>query len=190
MITMVEGKKEYSKIEQKVVDLFSEFGVDFNTQDTWDTPRRLVEMYKELTIGLKPMDMNLTAFENTDKFNQMIVEQDIPYQSLCSHHMIPFFGVCHIGYLPQDKYIGLSKMARVVEYFSKKPSIQERLTQEVADFLYEHVKPFGLIVVTEGRHLCMEMRGVKKPNICTKFSVIKGVIDKNEFFNILSLSKK
>lgn len=183
-------KYENKIAEVKVRELFEVFGINFDTVDTEDTPKRFVAMWYELTKGLRKPDFECTVFPNDENFDQMIVLEGIPYWSMCSHHFMPFFGVTHIGYIPDKSYLGLSKFARVVEHFSTKPSVQERLTQEVANYLFDKLTPLGLIIVTEGRHLCMEARGIKKAYVKTKFSAIKGNIDKHEFFHILDLQSK
>jgi len=124
-------------------------------------------------------DFNFTVFKNPD-YNQMIVLKDIDFFSLCSHHLLPFTGKVHIGYIPDKRICGISKLARVVDKFASRPQIQERMTQEIADYLEHKLNPLGVMVVVEGQHLCMKMRGVKKLNSVMITSAIKGVFEKQD----------
>lgn len=123
-----------------------------------DTPLRVDKMWKEF---LSPEPFKLTTFENND-YDQMIISKGIRFHSFCEHHLIPFFGTCAIGYIPDKKLVGLSKLARTVDKFSRRLNTQEYLTQDIGDFLWDNLEPFGLGVIVKGRHLCQEMRGIKK----------------------------
>ena len=155
-----------------------------------DTPKRMVRMYEELLSGLKVRDFDITVFPNSEEYNQLVIQKNISCCSLCEHHFLPFIGKVHIGYLPLEYYVGLSKLARVVDYFSKRPQVQERLTMQIADFLYDKIKPKGIIVVIEAEHQCMTIRGVKKIGAVTVTSAIKGELagdTREEFLRLLKL---
>jgi GTP cyclohydrolase I len=160
---------------------------DPNREGLRDTPRRFAEMILELTEGLRGEPPEITTFER-GKSDQMIVVKGISYWSLCEHHIVPFYGQVHVGYLPQSLIAGLSKFSRVIDYFSRRLQIQEHMTAQIADFLTNKLHPEGLIVVVEGTHLCISMRGVQKPNQVTITSAMRGDIDRNEFFDILKVS--
>jgi GTP cyclohydrolase I len=123
-----------------------------------DTPSRVSKMWKEF---LSPEPFKLTTFKNND-YDQMIISKGIKFHSFCEHHLIPFFGTCTIGYIPHKKLVGLSKLARTVDKFSRRLNTQEYLTQDIGDFLWNNLQPFGLGVIVKGRHLCQEMRGIRK----------------------------
>jgi len=141
----------------------------FNKEELENTPRRIRKFQRELE---KLRDFKFTVFENPN-YDQLIVLKDIDFCSFCSHHLLPFFGKAHIGYLPDKKICGVSKLARAVDKFASKPQVQEKLTNEIADFIYEKLNPKFLMVVVEGKHLCMQMRGVKKSNAVMITSAIR-----------------
>jgi len=143
----------------------------FDEESLKNTPKR-IERFKE--EWKKAQNFKFTTFENPN-YDQMIILKDIDFYSLCQHHLLPFYGKAHIGYIPDKKICGISKLARVVDKFASKPQLQERLTQEIADFIEKRLKPKGVMVVIEGIHLCMRMRGVKKPNSVMVTSAIRGV---------------
>ena len=183
------GLSSDKKIE-KLIPLFEQvldvMEINRKHPDCLDTPRRIAKMYvNEIFKGISDPDFKLTVFPNSEKYNQMIVVKDIPFFSTCAHHWMPFFGTATVGYLPQNDYIGLSKIARVVEHFARRPQVQERLTTNVADFLSEKLHPRGLMVVIKARHLCMEARGVEKHSAETVTSAIKGKFDKAELMNLM-----
>lgn len=146
-----------------------------------DTPRRVIKSFKEIYAGyhMDPKKILGTTFE-TSGYNQMVICKDIEMYSTCEHHMIPFFGKCHIGYIPGDKVVGLSKLARLVEVFSRRLQIQEKLTQQICDTLQDVLKPKGVIVVIEAKHMCMCARGIGKQNSMMITSAIKGMFEKME----------
>ena len=137
------------------------------------TPRRVADAYAELLI---PRQFDLTTFPNDEGYNELVLATDLPVQSLCEHHLLPFTGVAHIGYLPGDRILGLSKFARVLEMFARDLQVQERLTQQVADWLQDNLAPRGVGVVIEAEHLCMSLRGVQKPGARTITSALHGVV--------------
>lgn len=148
-------------------------GYDFDAHHMQDTPKRFVKMMKELTTQ---EEFEFTVFKNEQSIDQMVVVQDIPFYTLCAHHMIPFFGKAHIAYIPGDYIAGLSKFARTVRYFMRGLTVQEDLTQNICDFLVEKlVDPLGVAVIMRGEHLCMTMRGVQTPGTLTTTSALHGV---------------
>lgn len=148
-------------------------GVNFDTvEHTRNTPKRFVQMLKDLTT---PQDFDFTVFDNTNMLDEMVSLRDIPFYTLCAHHIVPFYGKAHIGYVPGNKIAGLSKFSRAVQSLSKKLTVQEELTVEIADFLEEKLEPKGVIVVMEAEHLCMAMRGVQTPGVRTRTTAVRGV---------------
>lgn len=150
---------------------------DPNREGLRETPSRVVKMYNEL---LTPKQLEFTKFA-ADGYNEMIVQSDIPFVSLCEHHMLPFLGSAHLAYIPKDNIVGISKLSRCVEYYARRLQIQEHMTDQIATRLIYELMPLGVGVVLKARHLCQEIRGVKKQNIWTITSSLKGVfIDKPE----------
>jgi GTP cyclohydrolase I len=138
-----------------------------------ETPRRMAQAYAEM---LTPRTFDLTTFPNDEGYDELVLARSIPVQSLCEHHMLPFVGVAHVGYLPRDRIVGLSKLARVVELFARRPQVQERLTKQVADWLHDHLQPRGVGVVLEAEHLCMSLRGVRSAGSTTVTSTLLGAL--------------
>jgi GTP cyclohydrolase I len=159
--------------EQAVADLLAALGQDPDDDHTRDTPRRVAAAFAEM---LTPRSFNLTTFPNEEGYDELVLARDIPFHSLCQHHMLPFKGVAHVGYLPGDRILGLSKLARVVELFARGLQVQERLTQQVADWLQEHLRPKGVGVVLEAEHLCMSLRGVQAAGAMTVTSSLRGLL--------------
>ncbi len=184
------GPMNEARAEELVRQLLIEIGENAEREGLKETPARVIRMYKEIFAGLMTQPPDLKVFTNEEGFDQLIVEKDIPFYSCCEHHLVPFFGKAHIGYLPNKHYLGLSKLARLVDYFAKRPQIQERLTMQVANYLYEHLRPNGVIVVIEAEHLCVGMRGIKKPRVMSVTSALKGDIDKAEFLDLLNISDR
>lgn len=177
--------------EQIIKDLLSSFdGEDSTRGGLKDTPKRVAKMYDEILIGYKGGVENLfKSVFDTDN-DSMVVIKDIDYFSLCEHHLVPFFGKVHIGYIPNKKVLGLSKFARLVDIFSRRLQIQEQMTFQIAEALEKHLNPAGVIVVVEGQHLCMAMRGVQKINSVTTTSAVRGAFRdsdtvKQEFYQLL-----
>jgi GTP cyclohydrolase IA len=158
-----------------------------------DTPKRVQRMYEEIFGGYTQEASDIlqcTFTEGSEDYNGMVVLKDIPFYSTCEHHMVPFFGTIHIGYLPGESVVGLSKLARLVEMYARRLQIQERLTTQIADAIDGCLKPKGVIVVCEAEHLCMTMRGVQKPGAVTVTSSLKGVYEtdgeaRSEFFSLI-----
>lgn len=145
-------------------------GLDINDAHGKDTPQRLVAMLRELTT---PPDIKWTTFP-AEGVDEMITVRDIPFTSVCEHHVIPFIGMAHVGYIPNEVLPGLSKVARTVQHFAKRLQIQERLTRQVADYLHENLQPHGVIVVMDAEHFCMTIRGVQVPGAKTRTTAVKG----------------
>ena len=177
------GEKE---VEENVVRLLEYFGEDTNREGLQDTPKRYIKFFKEF---LNPPEWNCTTFES-EGYDEMIVQTNIPFHSLCEHHIAPFFGTGHIAYIPNKRIVGLSKLARTLETFARRLQNQERITNQVAEFLEKELKPKGVAVVLTAKHMCMEMRGVKKHNTNTTTSKMIGVFKddlnaRNEFLNLI-----
>jgi GTP cyclohydrolase I len=154
-------------------DLLDALGIDLTDESVRDTPRRIARMYDEL---LTPRPFNPTTFLNDGGYDELVVATEIPFHSLCEHHLLPFVGVAHVGYLPGERIIGLSKLARVVDLFARNVQVQERLTTQVASWLDDHLRPKGVGVVLEAEHLCMSLRGVQKPGARTVTSALHGLV--------------
>ena len=150
-------------------------GLDCADPNLAGTDQRVARAYRELLGGLRPgAEPRLTAFPNPEGYRGIVSVTGILFYSLCAHHFLPFFGVAHIGYVPGEHLIGLSKLSRVVEFYARRPQLQERMTEQVADLLDQRIVPAGVIVSFEGRHLCMEMRGVSRPGIITTTTAVRG----------------
>ena len=172
--------------ERAVADLLVALGQDSDDEHNRDTPRRVAAAYAEL---LTPRSFNLTTFPNDECYDELVLARDIPFHSLCQHHMLPFTGVSHVGYLPGERILGLSKLARVVELFARGLQVQERLTKQVAGWLQEHLEPKGVGVVLEAEHLCMSLRGVQASGSRTVTSAVHGLLrddprSRSEFFSL------
>ncbi len=168
------------KIAKAVREILSAIGEDVNRPGLKETPRRVAEMYADLFSGLhQDPAKELTIFHQGDH-EEMVMVKDIPFYSICEHHLVPFVGKAHVVYIPtKGRITGLSKLVRVVETFAKRPQVQERLTGQIADCLMAKLKPRGVLVVIEAEHLCMAMRGVKKPGATAVTSAVRGVFQKD-----------
>jgi GTP cyclohydrolase I len=176
--------------ERAVADLLTALGRDPDSAHLADTPRRVANAYAEM---LTPREFELTTFPNDEGYDELVLAKDIPVQSLCEHHLLPFQGVAHVGYLPGDRILGLSKLARVVELFARDFQVQERLTKQVADWLQDHLDPKGVGVVIEAEHQCMSLRGVRAVGSRTVTSSLHGILRENpssrqEFFALTGLT--
>jgi len=180
------GANRHDVMFDAVSSILGSIGEDIQREGLLDTPKRVSKMYLEMTAGLREPAPTMTCFECKEK-DQLVSICGIDYWSLCEHHLVPFHGQVSIGYIPNEKIAGLSKFARVVEWFARRPQIQENLTVQIADFIMKELSPQGVIVLVTGHHLCMAMRGVKKPNHETVTSAIRGNIPKGEFFDILKM---
>jgi len=159
--------------EQAVAALLRALGRDPVDAHLADTPRRVADAFAEL---LTPPPFDLTTFPNDEGYNELVMATAIPVQSLCEHHMLPFVGVAHVGYLPGERIVGLSKLARVVEYFARSLQVQERLTTQVAGWIERELEPRGVGVVLEAEHMCMSLRGIQKQGATTVTSALHGLV--------------
>lgn len=168
------------KIERAVRDILEAIGEDPNREGLIETPKRVAAMYEEIFSGIADdPKRHIKVFSEQDN-DEIVVVRDIPLYSMCEHHLLPFIGKAHIAYIPSDgKVIGLSKLARIVDLFAKRPQLQERLTSQIADFLDEELNPLGIAVVVEAQHLCMTMRGAKAAGSMTQTSALRGVVKKD-----------
>ena len=167
------GSPERSTVERAARDLLAALGADVDADGLLDTPRRMADAYAEL---LTPVPFNVTTFPNDEGYDELVVVRDIPFHSLCMHHVLPFHGVAHVAYLPAGHILGLSKLARVVDRFARDLQLQERLTVQIAAWLEEQLRPKGVGVVLEAEHFCMSLRGVQKPGARTVTSALHGLV--------------
>jgi GTP cyclohydrolase I len=169
------------RIEDAFREILIAIGEDPDREGLKETPSRVARMYEEIFSGLNTdprKHMQVTFTE--EQHDELVLVKDIPFYSMCEHHFVPFMGKAHVGYIPQDgSVVGLSKLARVVEEIAKRPQLQERITSEVANIIMEEINPRGVIVVIEAEHLCMSMRGVKKPGSKTVTSAVRGIFKSN-----------
>lgn len=166
---------DLAKIEAGVRLILEGIGEDPERPGLQGTPRRVAAMYDEICAGLHDDPRQFIRVIPAETHDEMVIVKDIPIYSLCEHHLLPFVGVAHIAYIPKEgRIVGLSKLARVADLMAKKPQIQERLTTEIADLLYDELNATGVMVVIEAEHMCMEMRGIKKPGSKTVTSALRG----------------
>jgi GTP cyclohydrolase I len=165
------------RIERAVREILFAIGENPDREGLADTPKRLAKMYEEIFSGLyEDPEKGLEIYFQDEKYEELVLVKDIPFYSMCEHHLVPFFGKAHVAYLPKNgKLTGLSKLARVVETVAKRPQLQERITATVADTIMKKLEPYGVIVVIEAEHMCMTMRGVKKPGSKTVTSAVRGL---------------
>ena len=166
---------DLSRIASGVRLILEGIGEDPNREGLLDTPKRVAEMYAELTAGMREDAAEHIVPLSGNKHDEMVIVKDISIASLCEHHLAPFVGKCHIAYIPKNgKILGVSKLARLAETFARRLQLQERLTSEIANTLFEHLQPIGVMVVIEAEHTCMTLRGVKKPGATTVTSAVLG----------------
>lgn len=187
-----ESEFDYHSIEKAALDILKAIGEDPKREGLIKTPGRVAKAYAEIVSGYRidPCTLLNNAIFTIDS-DQMVIVRDIEFYSLCEHHLLPFFGHVHVAYIPNGKVIGLSKIPRIVEMFARRVQIQERMTQQIADFVQESIKPEGVAVVVEGQHLCMMMRGIKKQNASMTTSAMLGAFrhqmeTRMEFLNRIS----
>lgn len=169
---------DLEKIEKAVLMILEAVGEDVSREGLLDTPKRVAKMYAEVFSGLKedPKEYFKTVFH--EGHEELVLVKDIPFYSMCEHHLVPFFGKAHIAYIPRDGVVtGLSKLARAVETVAKRPQLQERITSTIADTMMETLNPHGVFVMVEAEHMCMTMRGVKKPGATTVTAVARGLLE-------------
>lgn len=186
------SKVNHEQIEQGIRLILEAIGEDPNREGLLDTPKRVAKMYAEVFKGLDqdPKEYFATIF--SEEHEELVLVKDIPFYSMCEHHLVPFFGVAHVAYIPKGgKVTGLSKLARAVEAVAARPQLQERITTTVADSIMETLEPYGAMVVIEAEHMCMTMRGVKKPGAKTLTSAVRGCFenDATSRSEVLSLIK-
>jgi GTP cyclohydrolase IA len=169
------------KIEKAVTMILEAIGEDPGRTDLRATPRRVAEMYEEIFLGIDKDPARELEIVLDQKHDEIILLKGIPLYSICEHHLLPFVGHAHVAYIPRNgRVTGLSKLARVVDILSRRPQVQERLTTQVADIIMTKLKPQGCMVVIEAEHMCMSMRGVKKPGTLTVTSAVRGCFKENE----------
>jgi len=174
---LADGRFDGPRIEAAVREVLSAIGEDPERPGLRDTPARVARAYAETFAGLDqdPFDVLATTFD--EDHDELVLVKDIAMYSTCEHHLVPFHGVAHVGYIPgaDGRVTGLSKLARLVEVFARRPQVQERMTRQIADSLFEALQPQGVIVVIEAEHLCMAMRGIRKPGATTVTSAVRGI---------------
>jgi GTP cyclohydrolase I len=185
------GGIDLARAEAAVVELLTALGADLGEEGLRDTPRRVASAYAEL---LTARPFNLTTFPNDEGYDELVVARAIPFHSLCEHHLLPFHGVAHVGYVPGERILGLSKLARVVETFARRLQVQERLTVQVANWLEEQLAPRGVGVVIEAEHLCLSLRGVQAPGTRAVTSAVHGLLrddarSRQEFFALAGVQR-
>lgn len=172
---------DLEKIEKAVSMILEAVGEDISREGLLETPKRVAKMYAEVFSGLKedPKEYFKTVFH--EGHEEIVLVKDIPFHSMCEHHLVPFFGKAHIAYIPRDGVVtGLSKLARAVETVSRRPQLQERITSTIADSLMETLNPHGVFVMVEAEHMCMTMRGIKKPGAKTVTAVSRGILETDD----------
>lgn len=180
-IIMENENMDKRKIISAVKMIIKAIGENPDREGLKDTPKRVAEMYEEIFSGIRQNPKSFIKIFETEEHDEMIILKDIPFYSVCEHHLLPFFGKAHIAYIPKgNRLIGLSKLARIVEIYAKRPQLQERLTSQIADTIKEAVDPLGVLVIIEAEHLCMTMRGIKKPGSKMVTSALRGAFKKNE----------
>lgn len=172
-LRVIDIHDRQNRAEAAVADLLTALGRDVTSEHLAETPRRVAASLFEL---LAPRDFTMTTFPNEEGYEELVLVRDIPFHSLCEHHLLPFRGVAHVGYVPRERLVGLSKLARVVELFSRDLQVQERLTKQIAGHLDEQLTPRGVGVVLEAEHLCMSLRGVQTAGTTTITSTFTGVL--------------
>lgn len=185
---------DQDKIQRAVKLLLEGIGEDAGREGLAETPDRIARMYAEIFSGMEEDPAVPLSRVFTVENSEMVLEKDIVFYSMCEHHMMPFFGRAHVAYIPKGKVVGLSKLARTVEIYAKRLQIQERMTGQIADAVMEHLEPQGVMVVLEAEHMCMTMRGVKKPGSRTVSIAVRGVFEgntelQNRFFQMLRLER-
>ncbi|MEA2564751.1 MAG: cyclohydrolase [Acidobacteriota bacterium] len=188
-----DDQETLDTVAHHVRGILTALGLDLKDPNLAETDRRVAKMYAEMFHGLKEgSEPKVTTFPNEENYSHMVMEKDIPFYSICAHHLVPFYGHAHIAYIPNERILGLSKFARILEFYAKRPQLQERLTEQVVTFLVEKLQPQGAMVVIEARHLCVEMRGVKKPGALTVTSALRGIFHqkpvREEFLDLLRRS--
>ncbi|MCK4354687.1 MAG: GTP cyclohydrolase I FolE [Dehalococcoidia bacterium] len=183
---------DQDKIKLAAASIIEAIGEDPHRESIKDTPRRIAEMYAELFSGLDADPKTELAVGFEEGHRELVILRDIPFYSMCEHHLLPFYGVAHVGYIPgaDGKVVGISKLARVVEIFARRPQLQERMTRQIADAIFDNIQPDGVAVVVRAEHLCMIMRGIKKSGTNVITSAIRGsfrskAVTRSEFLSLI-----
>ena len=173
-----DGEQHIARTAVAFRTFLESLGLDPDDPKLAGTDRRVARAYRELLAGLaEDAEPDLTLFSNTEGHAGIVQVTGIPFYSICAHHFLPFFGFAHVGYLPGDWLIGLSKLGRVVDFYARRPQMQEDLTEQVASLLEQRIAPRGVVVMLEARHMCMEMRGVSRPNVATTTVAVRGMME-------------
>jgi GTP cyclohydrolase I len=183
------GGVDLAAAETAAAQFLTALGIPLDSESLAGTPGRMARAYAEL---FTPRPFDLTTFPNEEGYDELVMARSVPVRSVCEHHLLPFVGVAHVGYLPGERILGLSKLARIVEHFACRPQVQERLTKQVADWLFEHLDPKGVGVVIEAEHTCMTLRGVLATGSTTVTSTLLGSVradarSRQEFFTLAGL---
>lgn len=170
---------DFERIEAAVLEILKAVGEDPQREGLRDTPKRIARMYAELLAGMHhdPSEHLTSVFH--EKYDEIVLLRDIPFNSICEHHLMPFIGKAHVAYLPNGKVLGVSKLARIVETFARRLQVQERLTEQIADFLMKNLQPSGVAVVLEAGHSCMTVRGIRKPGATMVTSALRGIFKRD-----------
>jgi GTP cyclohydrolase I len=171
---------DQERIRAAVREILLAIGEDPDREGLLDTPHRVARMYAELFAGIHKDPRTFLEKTFTQKYDEMVLEKDIGFESICEHHLLPFLGKAHVAYLPNGKIVGLSKLARVVELLSKRPQVQERMTEEIADLLMQELEPRGVAVILEASHTCMTIRGIRKADSLCVTSAMRGAFKDNQ----------
>jgi len=190
----INRKPDLKTIEQAVRQILVAVGENPDREGLKNTPRRVAKMYREILGGLYEDPSAHLEVTFTEKYDEMVILRDIPFYSTCEHHLMPFIGKAHVAYLPNGKVVGVSKLARVVESFARRPQLQERLTCQIADLIMERLDAKGVAVIVEASHTCMALRGVRKPGATMVTSAVRGLFKSNpatrgEFINLLACNR-
>lgn len=186
-------KMDKDKIQKGVKLILEGIGEDTERAGIKNTPERIADLYEEIFSGLQTSTKELLIPIEGESHDEMVLLKDIPFYSVCEHHLLPFIGKAHMAYVPSNgKIVGLSKLARALEIFAKRPQVQERLTAQLADMIMKKLKPRGAMVIIDAEHLCLSMRGIKKPNAKTVTSAVRGIFRTKESTRteLLELIKK
>jgi GTP cyclohydrolase I len=183
------------RIQKAVLEILEAVGENSQREGLLDTPKRVAKMYAELLAGMRqdPSEHLKSIFH--EKYDEIVLLRDIPFYSICEHHLMPFIGKAHVAYLPAGQVLGVSKLARVVDTFARRLQLQERLTEQIADFLMKNLKPHGVTVVLEASHSCMTIRGIQKPGAVMVTSALRGIFksdprSRSEVMTLLHKSEK
>lgn len=172
------GDADTRRVATKFRELMEALGLDLGDPNLSGTEWRVARAFRELFAGhYAGGEPKLRTFPNTERYTESVAVTDIPFHSICAHHFLPFFGTAHLAYLPKDRLVGLSKLARVVDFYARPPQLQERMTEQIADLIEKRLQPAGTMVVVQARHLCMEMRGVGKAGLTTTTSARRGLFE-------------